>query len=149
VAGFLRDPGDALALAPPDRVARRWTYPQRRPGRPPLDASVRALILRLAHENNSWGYMRIRGELRTLGIDVSASFVRNVLAAGGIAPAPHRVALSWRAFLRQRAATTLACDFFTVDTVALQRLYVLFFISIATRRGSSTSPARPTRTGAG
>jgi putative transposase len=49
-------------------------------------------------------------------------------------PAPQRAQLSWRALLRQHAATTLACDFFTVDTIRLQRLSVLFFISIGTRR---------------
>jgi hypothetical protein len=54
-------------------VRRRWTYRQRRPGRPPLDPSIRALILRLARENGSWGYLRIVGELRTLGVRVSAS----------------------------------------------------------------------------
>ena len=39
-----------------------------------------------------------------------------------------------RSFLRQHAATTLACDFLTVDTVLLQRLYVLVFICIGSRR---------------
>jgi putative transposase len=115
-------------------VARRWTYPHRRPGRPPLDTSIRALILRLARENSTWGYIRIAGELRTLGISVSASFVRSVLVRSRVPPAPERAALSWRSFLRQHAAATLACDFFTVDTVRLRRLYVLFFISIGTRR---------------
>jgi hypothetical protein len=42
--------------------------------------------------------------------------------------------LDWRSFLRQHAATTLACDFLTVDTVLLQRLYVLVFICIGSRR---------------
>jgi putative transposase len=125
-------------------VSRRWTYPQRRPGRPPLDPSIRALILRLARENSSWGYLRIVGELRTLGIAVSGSYVRTVLARAGVRPAPERDRLTWRAFLRQHAASTLACDFFTVETVALQRLYVLFFISLATRRleyiASTTNP---------
>jgi putative transposase len=65
---------------------------------------------------------------------VSATLVRNVLARAGVPPAPQRAQLSWRAFLRQQAATTLACDFFTVDTVRLQWLYVLFFISIGTCR---------------
>ena len=59
-------------------VARRWTYTHARPGRPPVDRSVRELILRLARENDSWGYVRIVGELRKLGIDVSATLVRNV-----------------------------------------------------------------------
>lgn len=115
-------------------VSRRWTYPHRQPGRPPVNRIVRELILRLARENSHWGYVRIAGELRKLGITVSATLVRNVLGRAGVPPAPQRAQLSWRAFLRQHAATTLACDFFTVDTVRLQRLYVLFFISIGTRR---------------
>src|SRR5204862_7356530 len=121
-------------------VRRRCTYPQRRPGRPPLDPSIRALILRLARENSSWGYLRIVGELRTLGIAVSGSYVRSVLARAGVPPAPERDRLTWRAFPRQHAASTLACDFFTVETVALQRLYVLFFISLATGCSSTSLP---------
>ncbi len=78
--------------------------------------------------------MRIVGELRKLGITVSATLVRNVLARAGIPPAPERAASSWRSFLRQHANTILACDLFTVDTVWLRRLYVLFFVSIGTRR---------------
>jgi putative transposase len=115
-------------------VARHWTYPSRRPGRPPIEEAIRELILRLARENSNWGYVRIVGELRKLGITVSATLVRNVLKRAGIPPAPKRGQLDWRTFLRQHAATTLACDFFTVDTVWLRRVYVLFFISIGTRR---------------
>jgi putative transposase len=115
-------------------VARRWTYPHRGPGRPPIDHEVRELILRLARENSGWGYVRIVGELRKLGIDVSATLVRNVLARAGVPPAPQRDQLNWRAFLRQQAATILACDFFTVETVWLKRLYVFFVISIGSRR---------------
>ena len=115
-------------------VARRWTYPHRRPGRPGIDQEVRQLILRLARENSNWGYVRIVGEMRNLGITVSATLVRNVLARAGVPPAPQRLRCSWRAFLRQHAETMLACDFFTVDTVWLRRLYVLFFVSIGTRR---------------
>jgi putative transposase len=68
-------------------IARRWTYPHRRPYRPPVDQEVRQLILRLARENSHWGYVRIVGELRKLGIDVSATLVRNVLRREGIPPA--------------------------------------------------------------
>jgi hypothetical protein len=115
-------------------VARRWTYPHRRPGRPAIDREVRELILRFARENTNWGYVRIVGELRKLGIDISATLVRNVLVRAGVPAAPQRAQLDWRSFLRQQAATTLACDFFTVDTVRLRRLYVLAFISIGSRR---------------
>jgi transposase InsO family protein len=115
-------------------VARRWTYPHRRPGRPPINRDVRELILRLARENSSRGYLRIAGELRKLGIAVSASSVRNILALAGLPPAPQRDAQSWRSFLRAHGESILACDFFTVDTVWLRRLYVLAFISIGSRR---------------
>ena len=115
-------------------VARRWTYPDRRPGRPPLEPWVSELILRLARENSHWGYVRIVGELRKLGITVSATLVRNVLRRAGVPPAPERGASSWWAFLRQHGNSILACDLFTVDTVWLRRLYVLFFVSIGTRR---------------
>jgi hypothetical protein len=115
-------------------VARRWTYAGVSPGRPPLDASTVALIVRLARENPRWGYRRIVGELKGLGVTVSATTVRTVLIEAGVPPAPDRAGLSWRVFLRQQAATTLACDFLTVETAFLQRIYVLFFISLATRR---------------
>jgi transposase InsO family protein len=72
--------------------------------------------------------------LRKLGIDVSATLVRNVLRNAGIPPAPQRGQLDWRSFLRQHAATTLACDFLTIETVLLRRLYVLVFICIGSRR---------------
>jgi transposase InsO family protein len=115
-------------------VARRWTHAHRAPGRPPLDPSLPSLIVRLAYENPHWGYRRIVGELKGLGITVSATSVRKVLLQEGVRPAPERSHSSWRAFLRAQADSMLACDFLTVETAFLQRIYVLFFISLATRR---------------
>jgi putative transposase len=85
-------------------------------------------------ENPIWGYQRIRGELQHLGVQVSATAIRTTLRRHGLDPAPRRASSSWPAFLRQQAAGIVACDFFTVDTVWLRRLYVLFFIELATRR---------------
>jgi putative transposase len=118
-----------------DLVRRRWTYPHRR-GRPSVAAELRALVLRLARENPTWGYRRVHGELCRLGYNdrIGASTVWTILRRAGVAPAPKRSALTWRQFLRAQATGVLAVDFFTVDTVFLQRLYVLFAMEIATRR---------------
>jgi putative transposase len=115
-------------------VARRWTYPTTSKGRPPVPEEVQDLVVRLACENPRWGYQRIHGELLRLGVRASASSIRRVLRAHGLDPAPRRAATSWRSFLRQQATGILACDFFTVDTVFLQRVYVLFFIELGSRR---------------
>jgi putative transposase len=115
-------------------VAGAWTYPHRRRGRPPVDDDVQQLIVRLASDNPRWGYQRIQGELRHLGVRVSATAIRTTLRRHGLDPAPRRTTTTWRAFLAQQAAGILACDFFTVDTVWLRRLYVLFFIELDTRR---------------
>jgi putative transposase len=132
-AGFLVKP-ETLLRWHRQLVARRWTCPHKTPGRPPLEPRLRTLILRLARENPNWGYRRIVGELKGLGVSVSPTSVRKVLLGAGVPPAPERARSSWRAFLRQQAASALACDFLTVETAFLQRLYVLFFISLATRR---------------
>src|SRR5438128_667356 len=115
-------------------VARRWTHPHRGPRRPPLDPEIRALIVRLATDNPRWGYVRIQGELAGLGLRVSAATIRRVLRQHGLDPAPRRSGPSWAEFLRAQAATILAVDFFTVETMWLRRLYVLFFIEVDTPR---------------
>jgi putative transposase len=117
-------------------VRRRWTYHHRR-GRPAMAAEIRGLVLRLARENPTWGYRRIHGELCRLGYkgSIGASTVWAILHRAGVDPAPTRSAVSWRRFLHAQAKGVLAVDFFTVDTVFLQRLYVLFALEVATRRG--------------
>jgi putative transposase len=115
-------------------VRRKWTYP-RRPGRPATGRALRELVLRLARENPGWGCQRIAGELIKLDFRISPSTIRRLLAAAGFEPAPRRRAVSWPAFLRRQAASLLACDFFTVETITLRSLYVLFFIEVANRRG--------------
>jgi putative transposase len=115
-------------------VARQWTYPSRRPGRPRIGAEVRALVLRLARENPRWGYRRIVGELTGLGVELSATSVRKLLVEAGLGPAGKRGGISWNEFIRRQAASMIACDFFAVDTVAMRRIYVLFLVEVASRR---------------
>jgi putative transposase len=114
-------------------VASRWTYAGRA-GRPPVGGEIRELVLRLACENPRWGYQRIAGEINGLGLRVSATTVRKILREAGVGPVGERAGLSWRAFLRAQAQSMLAVDFFTVETISLQRLYVLFFIEVGSRR---------------
>jgi len=108
-------------------VRRKWAQPRRSPGRPAVDERIRQLVLRFARENPRWGYPRIAGEL-----------------AAGLKPAPRRSGPSWREFLERQAASMIACDFFTVETISLRRIYVLFFIELESRyvhlAGCTTNP---------
>jgi putative transposase len=126
-------------------VAGAWTYPHRLTGRPALNPEVQQLIIRLARENPTWGYQRINGELQHLGIWISATAVRTTRRRHGLDPAPRRMATTWPVFLRQQqAAGIVACDFFTVESIWLRRLYVLFFIEVDTRHlhlgGATANP---------
>ena len=91
-------------------------------------------MLRLAQDNPRWGYLRVVGECRKLGVTVSASSVRTILRRHRLGPAPRRGGPTWTEFLRAQAAGMLACDFLTVETVGLTRLYVFFVIELQRRR---------------
>ena len=85
-------------------VRRRWAHVSRRgrSGRPATHRKVRSVVLRLARENESWGYRRIHGELAGLGITVAPSTVSQVLKSAGIDPAPRRDGPGWAEFLRSQ-----------------------------------------------
>ncbi len=117
-------------------VRRKWTYRQpNRGGRPRTSAEVAALIMRFVRENPDWGYGKLEGELRKLGYTLSEPTIAAILERHGIPPAQQRQpSASWRHLMQHYKAQLLACDFFTVDTLFLQTVYVLFFIELQTRR---------------
>jgi putative transposase len=98
-------------------IARCWTTQPTQAGRPAIPAGLRALVLRLATENPTWGYRRIHGELASLGYQIGAATVWKLLHAAGIDPAPRRAGPTWAQFLRAQAHAILAGDLFQLDTI--------------------------------
>jgi transposase len=119
-----------------DIVRRRWAAKSRpkRPGRPPAHRHIVRLMLRMAADNEHWGYRRIAGELAGLGIAVAPSTVWEILKRHGIDPAPRRTGPDWAQFLRSQAEAILALDLFTADLLDGTKAYVLAAIEHATRR---------------
>jgi putative transposase len=129
-----------------DLVRRKWTCPNKnKGGRPATSQEIESLILRLAQENPRWGYSKIRGALLKLSFKVSQPTIRNILNRHGIQPAPVRNgSIGWCHLMTHYKDQILACDFFTVETVLLQTIYVFFFIELGTCRvhfaGITTNP---------
>jgi transposase len=80
-------------------IARKWDYSSRRcPGRPPIAAAIRKLVIRIATENPGWGHRRVQGELVRPGHPIAASTVWQILHDAGIEPAPRRSGPTWKQF---------------------------------------------------
>ena len=133
-------------------VAQKWDFSDRvkkKPGRPPIADEIRALVVRLANENPTWGYDRIQGALANLGHTIADATVGNILKQHGIEPAPDRKRqTTWQTFLQAHWDVLAAVDFTAVEvwtTNGLVSVYLLFVMELATRRvhfaGSTTSPA--------
>jgi transposase len=116
-------------------VRWKWTYrTQNRGGRPRTDGEIERLVVRLAREND-WGFERLEGELLKLGYTLSHETVGAILRRHGIPPAPEReTSPRWRHWMTHYKEQLLACDFFAVETLFLQTLYVLVFVEIGRRK---------------
>jgi len=135
---------ELVSIVHPDTL-RRWiralnqtvkkTVAKR--GRPKTDAEIRELILKLAREND-WGYTRIMGELKKLGITPpSRNTIKNILKEHGLDPGPKRGEGTWDEFLTQHAKTLWQCDFYAKSALTMKGfrdLYVLVFLHVETRR---------------
>src|SRR3989338_4598360 len=106
-------------------------------GRPKTIKETCELVVRLAKEN-AWGYVRILGELRKLGLHrLSKSSVKNILKENNLAPSPERSRDSWDCFIKRHFQTLWACDFFTkqvLTPLGPKMFFILFFINIKTRK---------------
>ena len=117
-------------------VAAKWTYANRRIGRPGVMLEIRGLVVRFARDNSGWGYCRIQGALRNLGHRVSDSTIANIMKEHGLKPAPDRPT-SWRTFLRSHLGEIAATDFFATEvwtSRGLMTFYTLFVIDLKSRR---------------
>jgi len=107
---------------------------------------IRALVVRMATENPTWGYTRIQGALQNVGHRVGRSTIRRVLKAAGLPPVPQRPT-SWQTFLRAHWGAIAGADFFTTELWTWRGLvtyYTVFAIDVASRRvqilGSTPHP---------
>jgi putative transposase len=117
-------------------VARKWTYRARR-GRPAdAQARLRALVIRMAIENPTWGYTRIQGALKNLGHHVGRSTIARILRAEGIPPGRQRP-MTWRTFVQAHWSALVAADFFTTEVWTARGLvtyYIAFVLQLQSRR---------------
>jgi len=119
-------------------VAMKWTFPNRRQGRPNVSTAIRNLIIEIARASPRWGYTSIQDRLRNLGYRVGRATVARILKESGLEPAPKRSrGVSWTKFLKAQWSGIAAIDFTTVEVWAVGGLvtyYVTFVMELATRR---------------
>jgi putative transposase len=127
-------------------IAAKWTFPQQRTGRRGVMQEINRLVVRMANENERWGYSRIQGELKDLGHRVGRTTVSRILKSEGIKPAPDRPS-SWKTFLKAHFSEFAATDFFTSEVWTPKGLvteHTLFLIDLSTRcvhiAGSTPNP---------
>jgi len=127
-------------------IAHKWTARRRRLGRPGVHAEIRALVLRMAAENPTWGYTRLQGALRNVGHRVARATVAKILKNAGVPPVPERPS-TWGTFLKAHWPAVMAADLFTTEVWTARGLvtyYTLFVIELASRRvhvlGSTPHP---------
>jgi len=139
--------GQVATVATPDTILRWYRElvakkydgsAKRRPGRPGTVAGVARLLMRMARENPSWGYTRLRGALKNLGHELGRNTIKRILQEQGIDPVPTRKRrYSWETFIRAHLGAISAADFFTVEVMGLfglVRMYVFFVIDLANRK---------------
>jgi putative transposase len=133
-------------------VAKKYDGSQQRgQGRPKTAAEIAALVVRMAKENERWGYTRIMGALKNLGHEIGRNTIKRILQENGIDPAPERgQRMSWATFIKAHLGAIVGMDFFTVEVVTwlgLIRYHVLFAIDIASRKveivGMAVNPGGP------
>lgn len=132
-------------------VRKKWDYSNRRkrPGRPPTPKKTLRQVLRIAHENPSWGYDKIEGAMKNLNLDVSATKIGEIFNEHGIEPAPERNRqTTWKTFIQSHLACLGAIDFTTMEVwtrSGLVTYYLLFIMRVGTREvefaGMTTNPA--------
>ena len=119
-----------------ERGGENVKRPKRKPGRPPISEDTTAIILRMARETG-WGYVRIQGELKKLGIIVATNTIKKIMIRNGFHPSPWRTKGDWALFMKRHIDTLWACDFFTKEVWTVGgkvTFYVLFFIHVGSRK---------------
>ena len=140
------DIADVMLVVKP-KTYRGWQRkkagkkPKRKGGRPETDEGTIQLIIRLASENLGWGYKRIFGELKKLGIKIGLTTIRDIMKRNGLKPVPDKAMKTpdstWSKFIKSHIKTLVAIDFFTKPVMTWKGkvdAYVLVFIHLGSRR---------------